>query len=840
MKISKITNGEFEKNSISSLPIRPNESSRYGKAALSGEELKNMFDKNTELLKNRINSIIDYISGEGENGIASEISTGLPDMPTLSELCKSILDGSFAATLTLTEEYTLLDFATKLMHFVSPEEAVEFVKIEKKDGAYTLPERPYENKEHAIYLLPSSDSLSIFDCYIWQDGWKIWSTGSLQNYIGTLESKLKELYDTAARISDVNYIKSVKADASDVIMLQKKIDAMCAGTPAVYEGSFEELQNSPSIKQDRIYLLYGDNVYSGYWCYFANGLWKIGGKYLADTGVTTEIQKYDNRPIAAGAVKDYIDKTIDEAFDEIGRNYSGSLNLFDKTAICSGYIGDNGEIVSSDKYITTDYLDITALYDVCICCTDNAGYRVGFSPKGYMFYNYNKSPIIGTLKFMHDAHYPNLISIDRTKYLNARKMRVIFDKEEYNSVTQVMVAPGENVKQYKPYTRYMPKIDSNMKPDSELPVTNAAICNYVEGKTHSVKWVFGERAAYPVFDTQNNKLIFNRDGDECEWGVILDGMHYCFESGKALSIDISPAATPDEYGNESNHGIIYLNTALMKSHSTHTQNNFEDCFFVRNVNFESDDKNALPIATFKRGEDGFCAWIDCPFFIDGKLFGVCSDDNEIQAKFENVQSALTDMQTEIAENSSYVSELTEKYNAIESDVSAQAITSTELVNTVNELDTKVGGFGTEIEEAKSAALDAKNSVDNLSNAYYTYTYPSKLHMRNGSYLWITNIKMLASFEKYDYSSYSNEYAATVQLSEEVMYNDMIDLTLYFPSCSENPAVYIYDAYSSDLNIKCSGDDCANGVFSPQANTEYTIKIWYQRNKYRAHVIALRV
>ena len=61
MKISKISNSEFSQNSIASLPIRPNESSKYGKAALSGEELKSMFDKNSELLRNRINSIIDYM-----------------------------------------------------------------------------------------------------------------------------------------------------------------------------------------------------------------------------------------------------------------------------------------------------------------------------------------------------------------------------------------------------------------------------------------------------------------------------------------------------------------------------------------------------------------------------------------------------------------------------------------------------------------------------------------------------------------------------------------------------------------------------------------------------------
>ena len=73
-----------------------------------------------------------------------------------------------------------------------------------------------------------------------------------------------------------------------------------------------------------------------------------------------------------------------------------------------------------------------------------------------------------------------------------------------------------------------------------------------------------------------------------------------------------------------------------------------------------------------------------------------------------------------------------------------------------------------------------------------------------------------------------------------MYSYQLDVMLQLPPCDGNPVIYMCDAYGSDLDIQYSGDDCASGVFTPQAKTEYTIKMWYQRDRYRAHVIALRV
>ena len=67
MKINKITNSEFEEGSVSSLPIRPNRMSKYGEGGMSAEELKAAFDKNTELLREKINSLIDALYNSEEH-----------------------------------------------------------------------------------------------------------------------------------------------------------------------------------------------------------------------------------------------------------------------------------------------------------------------------------------------------------------------------------------------------------------------------------------------------------------------------------------------------------------------------------------------------------------------------------------------------------------------------------------------------------------------------------------------------------------------------------------------------------------------------------------------------
>ncbi len=837
MKISKITNGEFAQNSISSLPIRPNESSRYGKAALSGEELKSMFDKNAELLRSRINSIIDYISGEGELGIASEIMTGIPDMPTLASLCDGIQNGALAATLTLTEEYTLLDFATKLMHFVSPETAVEFIKIEKKDGVYTLPDAPYPQHEKAIYILPSSDSLSIFDCYVWNEGWQIWSTGSLQSYIGGLEEKLNELYSTAARVSELNYVKSIKADDADVISLTKKIDAMCAGTPIVFPGSYDALCASLSSKTDRIYLLkYNGDPYDGYWFYHDGSSWVAGGKYLADSGTVTDIQKYDNSPVSSGAVKEYVDKLLDDAFDGVARNYSGSLNLFDKNAVMRGKINSSGAFVEDENFIITDYIDITALYDIYVSCTSSDGYpRSDLEISGYMLYTYEKTPLTSSYIFLNSALLPSAIPINRTTYPNARKIRIVFKRALYNSVTKIMISSGTTAKTYQPYVRYVMKIDSKMEPDSELPVTNKALCEYITSKTHSARWIFGDSAAYPVFDTVNNKLIFNPDSSESEWGILLDGEHYHFQSGTPLEIDISPAATPDASGRESNEGVIYLNTEQMKYYSAGKPTNFADCFSVRDDDYAHSDPNALPIATFKRGETGFCAWMDCPYYIDGKLYGVSYDAQSIDERLGVVQDSVSSIRSDVESISDSVDSLSESCDSLNQGLGAVDSVTAELYSKVDELDTTVGSYDTRIANAEARASEASDAVNNLSNYYYTYDATSTFHMNTMSQMYIDNAKMICSFNKYQSSS--GEYSATFVLSDMIQYNTSLFLTIRCPSCTKAPTFIFYDYTYNNIAVKYAGDHCENGIFTPQANTEYTLNFWYQNYGHRCHVTA---
>ena len=164
MKINKISNTEFEKSSVSSLPIRPNRYSNYGKEGMSAEELKASFDKTSQLLKERLNSLIDSIYSQNtEASIASEMATGIEEVPTLKDFFESVENGTLASKIKLTDEYNLLNFATKMMSFAFPERAVEFIKVKKQDGVYKLPNEPYVGHEQAIYLMPSNSSLTVFN-----------------------------------------------------------------------------------------------------------------------------------------------------------------------------------------------------------------------------------------------------------------------------------------------------------------------------------------------------------------------------------------------------------------------------------------------------------------------------------------------------------------------------------------------------------------------------------------------------------------------------------------------------------------------------------------------------
>lgn len=56
-----ITAAEFEKNSIKKMATRPTRPSAYGASSLTPQEVKEYFDKNPEMLKDKINEVIEYL-----------------------------------------------------------------------------------------------------------------------------------------------------------------------------------------------------------------------------------------------------------------------------------------------------------------------------------------------------------------------------------------------------------------------------------------------------------------------------------------------------------------------------------------------------------------------------------------------------------------------------------------------------------------------------------------------------------------------------------------------------------------------------------------------------------
>ncbi|MBQ1244669.1 MAG: hypothetical protein IIX94_02870, partial [Clostridia bacterium] len=288
MKINKISNSEFKENSVSSLPTRPNSYSKYGNEGMSAEELKRAFDKSAEILRERLNALIETLyNSDTEEGVASEIQTGIEEIPTLKALFESVENGTLASKIKLTDDYNLLNFSTKIMTMAFPEKGIEFVKVEKKDGAYKLPSEPYAGKENCIYLLPANSALTLFNSYIWNGvGWELWSSGTLDGYFSSLNDYIDELSREKADREDIYSLERAKADQKDLDKLISLYTSSCSGAPLPYNGTLEALSTDKSIDRNRIYLICDKSSPDfSFWCYFDGSGWVKGGKYLENTVV---------------------------------------------------------------------------------------------------------------------------------------------------------------------------------------------------------------------------------------------------------------------------------------------------------------------------------------------------------------------------------------------------------------------------------------------------------------------------------------------------------------------------------------------------------------------------
>lgn len=113
MKTTKITTEEYTPLTVSSLPTRPTAPASFGGKGFTPNEMKAAFDALPLLILERLNSLIEDVSAEGEDSIAAAIPTGIAEGQSLLELMGKFTDGSLPSLIAYSGD-TLDGFLTKL------------------------------------------------------------------------------------------------------------------------------------------------------------------------------------------------------------------------------------------------------------------------------------------------------------------------------------------------------------------------------------------------------------------------------------------------------------------------------------------------------------------------------------------------------------------------------------------------------------------------------------------------------------------------------------------------------------------------------------------------------
>ena len=104
MKTEKITEPEISELKVSSLPTRPTSPTAYGGRGYTSNDMKAAFDRLPLFIIERLNSLIEDISAEGEESVATNIKTGIKGGHSLALLFADILSGAFCEYLTVGGE----------------------------------------------------------------------------------------------------------------------------------------------------------------------------------------------------------------------------------------------------------------------------------------------------------------------------------------------------------------------------------------------------------------------------------------------------------------------------------------------------------------------------------------------------------------------------------------------------------------------------------------------------------------------------------------------------------------------------------------------------------------
>ena len=105
----KISAEEFSKVSLTRLSNSPSSPSQYNGARLGAEDLKKRMDAPLELFRDKLNALVAFLLGEGDDSAVAHISTGIKEGHTISQMLKDIISESaeFASYLSVCEKSLL-------------------------------------------------------------------------------------------------------------------------------------------------------------------------------------------------------------------------------------------------------------------------------------------------------------------------------------------------------------------------------------------------------------------------------------------------------------------------------------------------------------------------------------------------------------------------------------------------------------------------------------------------------------------------------------------------------------------------------------------------------------
>ena len=101
--LEKLSEQQLKANGVQSLADRPNADLNFGKQNMTAESLKQWFDRFQNMLRTKVNEIIDLL---GDEDAAKYIRVSLDTLgiETLQDLVDSFLDGTFARDVLKAKE----------------------------------------------------------------------------------------------------------------------------------------------------------------------------------------------------------------------------------------------------------------------------------------------------------------------------------------------------------------------------------------------------------------------------------------------------------------------------------------------------------------------------------------------------------------------------------------------------------------------------------------------------------------------------------------------------------------------------------------------------------------